>query len=90
MRLLPGTYVTPLTVQGTTFLNVVATGAELGLTSGLSVVGGATVDIRGLAIRTSTQAGGNRIICGDQAPSVPKSSLTLRDCIVAIRSSSAD
>lgn len=85
LRLVPGTYGDPLEVQGPASLRIVGTGAELGATSGMRVVGGATVEIRGLAIRSSTLGGtGTDVVCGDQNIAIPKSSLTLRESIVAI------
>lgn len=87
LRMLPGTYAAPIVIQGGV-VNIVATGATLGTTSGLSVIGGATVEFRGIAIRSSelSGAGGKVIVCGDSSASIPKSSLTLSDSILAVSS----
>lgn len=88
LRLLPGSYPAPIEIRGIVSVNAVATGATLGASSGLSVLGGATVEIRGLAVRSSTLggAGGTDIVCGDESAVIPKSSLTLRDSILAVTS----
>lgn len=90
LRLLPGTYPAPVVIQGGT-VNVVATGATLGTTSGLSVTNGATVELRGIAVRSSelSGAGGTKILCGDSSAAIPKSSLTLRDSVLAVTSPSS-
>ena len=84
LRMLPGTYTDPVTIQGNVIVNVVATGAELGTLSGMFVKGGAVAEFRGLAVRTGDELGGDAIICGEVTSTVPKSSLTFRDSILAV------
>jgi len=89
LRLLAGTYMAPVSIQGVVTVNAVATGAVLGTTSGLSVGAGATVSLRGIEVRSSTQNGGTDIVCGDQSSAFPKSSLTIRDSVLAVSSPSS-
>lgn len=84
LRMLPGTYNDPVTIQGAVVVNVVATGAELGTLSGMFVRGGAVAEFRGLAVRTGDELGGDAIICGETTASIPKSSLTFRNSVLAV------
>jgi len=59
VRMLPGTYISPITISGTTTMTIVATGATLETTmvaTGLNVVAGASVAIRGLTMNIDGQA----------------------------------
>lgn len=78
LRLLPGTYSTPLEVSSAATLRVVGTGAELGVTSGLRVTSGGTVTVRGITIQRNEDPNIN-IRCGAVSNVDPRTSLTIVD-----------
>lgn len=75
LRMLPGAaFTTDLSIRGNTILPVVATGASS--SAKVVVQNGASVDVRGLTLTSTTN--GN-VLCGDTVAGAPLSSLQLLD-----------
>ncbi len=82
LRLLPGNYTDNFAIAGNVIVKVVATGATLAGTATMTVTGGATVDLRDLAITT---AGTSTLTCGDVSVAVAKSTLRLSGVEAGLR-----